>query len=119
VAGSTPLLPDPDLTQREVDIVMHHHQLLTRLTIPPCQGSNSMPAGIHMCLGLYQEDGSRTHTTLTTDRLKFVLLHGDIVPAGQGIDDVKTEVVTRMPVTPPRIPQPNNYIHTRAINSLA
>jgi hypothetical protein len=47
-----------------------------------------------------------------------MLLHGDIVLAGQRIDHVKTKVVTRIPVTPPRIPQPNNYIHTRAINSL-
>jgi hypothetical protein len=61
----------------------------------------------------------QSHTTLTTERLRFVLLHGDIVLAGQGINDVKTEVVTRIPVTPPRIPQPNNYIHTRATNSLA
>jgi hypothetical protein len=119
MAGSAPLLPDPDLSQGEVNIVMHHHQLRTRLTIPPYQGGNGMPAGIHVCLGLDQEDGMQTHPTLTTDRLEFVLLHRDIVPAGQSINNVKTEVVTRIPVTPPRIPQPNNYIHTRAINSLA
>jgi hypothetical protein len=118
MAGSTPLLPDSDLSQGEVNIVMHHHQLLTRLAIPPYQGGNGMPASIHIRLGLYQEDCLQAHTTLTTDRLEFVLLHRDIILAGQGIDNIKTKVVTRIPITPPRIPQPNNYIHTRIINSL-
>jgi hypothetical protein len=56
MAGSTPLLPNPDLSQGKVNIVMHHYQLLMRLTIPPYQGSNGMPTGIHVGLGLYQED---------------------------------------------------------------
>jgi hypothetical protein len=69
MASSTSLLPNPDLSQRKVNIVMHHHQLLARLTISPYQGSNSMPAGIHVGLGLYQEDRMQSHTTLTTERL--------------------------------------------------
>jgi len=104
---------DLALAHRQVDIVMHNYEVLSRPQVPLAQRGHGFSTGIHIGLRLHQHDPLPVYTSDAIERLCLALIEGDVMRFGKQIDDIKTNVVAAMLVTLPGIAESNDDMHAR------
>src|SRR4030042_5367468 len=111
VRAGPALLPDPDLSERDVEVVVDHDQALRRNVLPAHGRPHGEPAPVHEGLGQGQEDFLPAPAGEAGSSLEQPPPELDVPGPGQALDQAEAGVVARGRVLVTRIAQPPDQPH--------
>jgi hypothetical protein len=101
-----------DFADGEINIIMHDNQAFSPVQIAPHQRCHTLSTGIHIGLGLDAQHRTSGNLPWATERLGLALSYRNPIALGQGINNVKTQIMPCMAIALSRVAQPHDYIHT-------
>ena len=111
VRAGAPLGTKADMPRLQIDVVVHHDQVIRLDLVPVHQLDHALAGQVHERLRLSQHDALAADAPLRQLRLALELVKGQPQPAGQQLHHVKPHVMAGAGVFVARIAQPHNDIH--------
>ena len=111
VSARAALQPDAELPLLEVDVVGDHNDLL-RLHLVEIRGRpQTLPGIVHIGLGLQKDHPLPGENSLSAEREMLLFIYPDPHPVRQRVDHVEADVVARILILSPGIPEACNDVH--------
>ena len=112
VRAGAALGAEADVPRLQIDVVIHHDQVIRLDLVPVHQLDNALAGQVHERLRLSQHDALAADAPLRQLCLALELVKGQPQPAGQQLQHIKAHIMAGAGVFVARIAQPHNHIHS-------
>jgi hypothetical protein len=108
VRAGAAALAEPDLAEREVDLVEDHEERVRREPVPIEQLPDRAPAVVHERLRTRDRDANVAKRALGDARIRRLLVEFEASAFGQPVGDLEADVVARAGVAVARVAEPDD-----------